>query len=324
MCVTVIIPNYNGRRYIHECLDSLRLQNFKDFKIIVVDNASTDGSAEVIEEDYEEVTLIRNDKNYGFSQAVNTGIRAADTEFVILLNNDAMCEYNFIEELVKGIQKSEKIFSCGARMIQYNNRNKLDNTGDFYTIFGWAYQRGLDESIKKYKKAGRVFSACAGAAIYRRVLFEQVGYFDEQHFAYLEDVDIGFRANILGYKNYYLPKAVVHHIGSASSGQRYNEFKVRLAARNSVYLYYKNLPPLQLLFNAPFIAAGHIIKYMFFKKKGMEKVYGNGVIEGYKTLDKVRKVSYDSKYLNNYIWIQISMIEGIWNMVKGRLTDDKR
>lgn len=322
MCVTVIIPNYNGRRYIHECLDSLRLQNFKDFKIIVVDNASTDGSAEVIEEDYEEVTLIRNDKNYGFSQAVNTGIQAADSEFVILLNNDAMCEYNFIEELVKGIRKSDRIFSCGARMIQYNDHKKLDNTGDFYTIFGWAYQRGLDENVRKYKKAGRVFSACAGAAIYRRALFEQVGYFDEQHFAYLEDVDLGFRANILGYKNYYLPKAVAYHIGSASSGVRYNEFKVKLAARNSVYLYYKNLPPLQLLLNAPFIGAGHIIKYLFFKKKGLEKIYLKGVAEGYKTLNKVQKVPYDSRNLNQYIWIQISMIEGIWNLVKGRLMND--
>ncbi len=316
MCVTVIIPNYNGRNYIHECLDSLRLQNFKDFKTIVVDNASTDGSAEVIEEDYEEVTLIRNDKNYGFSQAVNVGIKAADTEFVILLNNDAMCEYDFIQELVKGIRQSDKIFSCGARMIQYHNHKKLDNTGDFYTIFGWAYQRGLDESVKKYKRAGRIFSSCAGAAIYRRELFEEVGYFDEQHFAYLEDVDIGFRANIKGYKNYYIPKAVVYHIGSASSGKRYNEFKVRLAARNSVYLYYKNLPPLQLLLNAPFIAIGHVIKYLFFKKKGLEKIYRDGVIEGFKTLDKVQKVSYDSTNIDNYIWIQVSMVEGLFNMVK--------
>ncbi len=322
MCVTVIIPNYNGRRYIHECLDSLRLQNFKDFKIIVVDNASTDGSAEEIEEEYEEVRLIRNDMNYGFSQAVNTGIRAADTEFVILLNNDAMCEYNFIEELVKGIRKSDRIFSCGAKMIQYHDHKKLDNAGDFYTIFGWAFQRGLDESIRKYKRAERVFSACAGAAIYRRELFDRVGYFDEQHFAYLEDVDLGFRANILGYKNYYLPKAVAYHIGSASSGVRYNKFKVKLAARNSVYVYYKNLPPLQLLLNAPFIAAGHLIKYLFFKKKGLDKLYIEGVVEAYKTLDKVSKVHYDSGNLNHYIWIQMSMFEGIWNLVKGRLLND--
>lgn len=320
MCVTVIIPNYNGRKYIHECLDSLRLQNFKDFKIIVVDNASTDGSVEVIEEDYEEVTLIKNDENYGFSQAINKGIKVAETEFVILLNNDAMCEYNFIEELVKGIQKSDQIFSCAARMIQYNDRKKLDNTGDYYTVFGWAYQRGQDESIKKYKKAGRVFSACAGAAIYRRELFDEIGYFDEQHFAYLEDVDLGFRANIVGYKNYYLPKAVVYHIGSASSGERYNPFKVKLAARNSVYLYYKNLPSFQLFLNSPFIAAGHIIKYMFFKKRGLEKIYLDGVIEAYKTLDKVKKVQYDPANKEHYIWIQISMIESLFNRIKREIS----
>ncbi len=163
---------------------------------------------------------------------------------------------------------------------------------------------------------------CAGAAIYRRELFDRVGYFDEQHFAYLEDVDIGFRANILGYRNYYLPKAVAYHIGSASSGVRYNEFKVKLAARNSVYVYYKNLPTLQLLLNAPFIAAGHIIKYLFFKKKGLDKLYIKGIAEGYKTLDKVVKVPYDSGNLNHYIWIQISMFSGIWNLIKGRLMND--
>lgn len=319
MSVTIVIPNYNGREYLQECLDSLRLQSYKDFKVIVVDNGSTDGSQKEICETYPEVELIENEENYGFSVAVNQGIQAADTEFVILLNNDAMCEYDFVESLVKGIQKSSKIFSCGARMIQYHDREKLDNTGDFYTIFGWAYQRGLDESVKKYKRAGRIFSACAGAAIYRRAVFDEIGLFDPNHFAYLEDVDIGFRANIYGYRNYYIPKAIVYHIGSASSGERYNPFKIRLAARNTVYLYYKNLPNPLLCLHAPFLLIGHVIKYCFFKIKGYEQVYFDGVKEGLKTLDKLEKVPYDSKHKKNYIWIEKSMLKSTWNRIKGSL-----
>ena len=193
-------------------------------------------------------------------------------------------------------------------MIQYHNHNKLDDAGDFYTILGWSYQRGLDESVGKYKKRQRVFSACAGAAIYRREIFQRIGYFDEEHFAYLEDIDMGFRGNIYGYKNYYTPKAVVYHVGHASTGERYNEFKVRLAARNTVFVYYKNLPLIQFLINAPFILAGHFVKYLYFYRKGLGKVYFCGTMEGVSSLKKLKHVPYQKKNFKSYLWIQMSMI----------------
>ena len=118
-----------------------------------------------------------------------------------------------------------------------------------------------------------MFSACGGAAIYRRALFEQIGYFDELHFAYLEDVDIGYRARIMGYKNKYTPKAVVYHAGSSTTGGRYNTFKVRIAARNSWYVVFKNMPLLQLIINLPFILIGFMIKAMFFILKGYGREY---------------------------------------------------
>lgn len=315
--VTVIIPNYNGSKYIRECLDSLRLQNYKNFNIIVVDNASTDGSDLIIEEEYNEVQLIRNASNLGFSSGVNIGIKAAKSEYVILLNNDAMVEYNFIEEMVKGISSREDIFSCCGKILQYNSPEKIDDAGDFYTIMGIPYQRGLDESRKKYKKSTRIFSSCAGAAIYRRELFEKVGYFDELHFAYLEDVDIGFRANILGYINIYLPRAITYHIGSASSGERYNEFKIKLAARNSIYVYYKNMPVIMLIFNLPFIVFGHAVKYLFFKKKGFEKIYLSGIKEALGSLLKCKKVEYNPDNLHNYLWIERSLIESLLKKIGG-------
>ena len=308
--VSVIIPNYNGREYLRECLECLLLQSYRNFEVIVVDNGSVDGSEKIVE-DFEGYKLVRNEKNLGFAKAVNQGIRLSRSEYVILLNNDAMAEYNFIEEMVKGISKSKKIFSCASRMIQYNDRSKLDNTGDFYTIMGYAFQRGMDADIKRYKRAGKIFSACAGAAIYRREVFEEIGFFDERHFAYLEDMDVGFRANIYGYRSIYLPKAVVYHVGSGTSGSRYNEFKTGLAARNSVWLYYKNLPVVMLVLNAPFIFAGHVMKYMYFRKHGLEKVYLNGVVDGFKGLGKCKKVEYKRENLENYIRIQIGMIKSL-------------
>ena len=148
-----------------------------------------------------------------------------------------------------------------------------------YSVLGWAYQRGVGRSSKGYNREREVFSACAGAAIYRRAVFEQIGYFDEMHFAYLEDIDVCYRAKIFGWHNRYCPTAVVYHVGSGTSGSKYNAFKVRLAARNNVYLNYKNMPLFQLLVNFLPITMGIIVKYGFFQKLGFGKEYLDGVKE---------------------------------------------
>ena len=127
-------------------------------------------------------------------------------------------------------------------MIQFHDRDIMDDAGDYYCALGWAFARGTGKPAENYKKVTEVFSACAGAAIYRRCIFEEIGLFDEIHFAYLEDLDIGYRAKIHGYKNYFAPDAVVCHKGSAASGSRHNAFKVDLSSKNSVYVIYKNMP----------------------------------------------------------------------------------
>lgn len=145
----------------------------------------------------------------------------------------------------------------------------LDDAGDGYCVFGWAYSRGKGRPAAEYEKPCRVFSACGGAAIYRKEIFEKIGYFDKLHFAYLEDLDIGYRANLYGYRNYYEPSAQVIHYGSASSGSRYNAFKTELAAANNLYVIGKNMPLLQLIWNLPFLLPGFFIKFLFFCKKRM-------------------------------------------------------
>ncbi|MBP3927259.1 MAG: glycosyltransferase family 2 protein, partial [Clostridium sp.] len=229
---TVIIPNYNGLRFMEECMASLKAQTYRNFKILVVDNGSTDGSVDWLKEKQIETIFLK--ENTGFSGAVNVGIRAADTPYVILLNNDTRADEYFVAELVRALEQSPGIFSVSSKMIQMYAPHLMDDAGDMYSVLGWAYQRGVGQDIRRYRKSRRVFSACAGAAIYRREVFEEIGYFDEMHFAYLEDIDVGYRARIAGYDNIYCPAAVVWHVGSGTSGSKYNSFKVKLAARNNI------------------------------------------------------------------------------------------
>ena len=305
---TIIIPNYNGLKFMDECIRSLNAQTYPNFRTLVVDNGSTDGSVEWLKE--HQIDTIFLPENTGFSGAVNVGIKAADTPYVLLLNNDVRVDEYFVAEMVRAIGQSERIFSVSSRMIQMYHPDRLDDAGDMYSLLGWAYQRGVGRDLTHYRRSSRVFSACAGAAIYRREVFEEIGYFDEMHFAYLEDIDVGYRAKIAGYYNLYCPSAKVFHVGSGTSGSKYNSFKVKLAARNNVYLNYKNMPAPQLLINSIPIAAGIAGKYCFFKKLGFEKDYVAGVLEGIKTVKKTRKVPYRKENFHNYLAIEWELIYG--------------
>lgn len=305
---TIIIPNYNGLSFMEPCFESLKEQTVRDFKVLVVDNGSTDGSVEWLKE--HRIPSIFLKENTGFSGAVNTGIRAADTPYVLLLNNDTRVEPGFVAAMERAMDQSPKIFSVSSRMIQMYHPELLDDAGDMYSILGWAYQRGVGRSSELYQKSCRIFSACAGAAIYRRAVFHEIGLFDEQHFAYLEDIDVGWRAKLYGYDNVYCPDAVVYHVGSGTSGSRYNSFKVRLAARNCIYLNYKNMPGWQLLLNAPFLLAGIFVKYLFFVKNGFGGDYVSGLKEGIRTRKQCRRVPGLLRRFGAELKVQLEMLYG--------------
>ncbi len=306
--VTVIIPNYNGLKFLGTCMESLNRQTCQSFSVLVVDNGSTDGSVSWLKE--QQIPSIFLETNTGFTGAVNVGIKAAKTKFVLLLNNDTEAEPGFVAELLKEIRRSEKIFAVSGKMIQMYHKELMDDAGDMYSVLGWAYQRGVGRSSKKYNRPVEVFSACAAGAIYRRRVFEQIGYFDELHFAYLEDMDVCYRAKIYGYHNRYCPSAVLYHVGSATSGSKYNEFKVKLAARNQVYLNYKNMPVGQLLINSLPMVIGIGLKYGFFKKIGFEKEYVEGVKEGIATRKKCRRVEFRAEHLGDYLAIEWELLIG--------------
>ncbi|MCC8164280.1 MAG: glycosyltransferase family 2 protein, partial [Lachnospiraceae bacterium] len=227
--VTIVIPNYNGMAVLDTCLHSALNQKGVNAQVIVVDNGSTDGSQDYISRKFPECELVSLDQNYGFSRAVNEGVRRAKSKYVILLNNDTEAEPDFAARLFAAIRRHKRCFSCQACMLQYQDRALLDSAGDLYCALGWAFSRGKGKPADAWPKGGKIFSSCAGAAIYRRSVIEKLGGFDEAHFVYLEDVDICWRARLMGYENRYEPRAKVYHMGSASSGSRHNSFKVGYA-----------------------------------------------------------------------------------------------
>ena len=315
--VTVIIPNYNGIKYLAGCLDSLRDQSMPDFDIIVVDNASNDGSIELVEDKYKEVIVKRLDRNYGFCHAVNVGIAMTKTEYLILLNNDTRVDRDFVLKLYETIDKHKDTFAVASKMLQMSEPDKIDAAGDLYCALGWAFSLGKDKSSDKYAKEAEVFSACGGASIYRKSIFDQIGYFDELHFSYLEDVDVCYRAKIMGYKNRYTPEAIVYHAGSATTGSRHNPFKVRLSARNSWYVIYKNMPWLQIIINLPLFMIGFSVKALFFILKGYGREYLSGMKRGYLMCVEGRKYPYDSRFIKNYCSIQLELWLNMFRRILG-------
>lgn len=311
--ITVVIPNYNGMTWLPGCLAALEEQEpgTPEFEVLVVDNGSTDGSAPYLEERRPAVRRILLEENTGFCHAVNVGIQASDCPFVILLNNDTKVKPGFVRGLYEAIRRDGKIFSVSALMLMWDRPELADDAGDRYCALGWAYARGKGRAAARYNRPAEVFAACGGAAIYRRSVFEEIGLFDELHFAYLEDLDIGYRARIYGYRNCYEPTAEVLHYGSASTGSRYNAWKTGTAAANSVYVIWKNMPFLQWLINLPFLIVGFFLKFLFFCKKKMGILYLKGLWSGcrrsFSRQGRSRKVPFRLKHLGAYLSIQLRL-----------------
>jgi len=326
--ISVVIPNFNGLNLLINCLNSLENINNHNYEIsiIIVDNGSEDGSVDFLRNKLKNVPfrddlkyhLIINENNLGFAKAVNQGIKVANennSSHICLLNNDTTVESDFFVNLVKTIEKDENIFSVSSKMLRYDNPDLIDDAGDEYTLLGWTKKSGDGLSIRYYTKEKDIFSSCGGAALYKMSILNEIGHFDENFFAYMEDVDIGYRARINGYKNVFSPKAIVHHLGSGSSGSRYNEFKIPLAARNNIWLIYKNMPWPQILLNIGFLFIGFLIKYLFFLRKGYGNLYLKGLREGLSDRKKVKKVKFKTSNLKNYFKIEWKLIVNTFKLL---------
>lgn len=257
--VTVVIPNWNGERFLDLCLSSLRRQSFEDFETILVDNGSTDTSVDFTERNFPEVRVIPLNDNRGFSAAVNAGIRASRTEYVALLNNDTEVDPGWLTALGRAAESHPKAGLFASKLVDFHDRRLLDGAGDALRRSGLPYRIGHQELDRgQFDKPAFVFGASAAAALYRATLFEEIGPFDEDFFAYCEDGDISFRAQLAGYRCLYVPGAVVYHMGSASTGGKRSPTATRLGTQNSVNLLVKNLPTSLMWRSLPSLLSGQL------------------------------------------------------------------
>jgi GT2 family glycosyltransferase len=258
--VAVIIPNWNGHRFLATCFDSLRAQRFRDFEVALVDNGSHDDSVMFTREQYPEVRVIALEKNHGFAAAVNRGIRATESKYVALLNNDTSAEPEWLGKLVSALEADPTAGSAAAKMRDYEEgrRDRIYGLGQALTPDGCPHRIGAGERDHgQWDGTREVFGACGGAALYRRWVLQQVGLLDEAFFAYLEDDDWAFRMRLAGYRCLAVPSAVVYHVGSGTSGAG-SLLVFRLGTRNRVRLLLKNYPLPWLIRYAPAILASHV------------------------------------------------------------------
>jgi GT2 family glycosyltransferase len=237
---SIVIPNWNGKHFLQPCLDSLRAQTHLNIEVIIVDNASSDGSQEYIKTAYPEVILIELRDNQGFTGACNIGMEKATGDIVSLLNNDTEVEPNWVAEILSAFDRHPDVGMTASKMLLFNERDKIHTTGDFFTTDGRAGNRGVWEKDEgQYEIEGYVFSACGGSSAYRQSMLDKIGLLDNDYFFLLEDVDLAWRAQLTGYKVLYVPTAIVYHHLSATGGGVTASFH---DGRNSIWIVVKNLP----------------------------------------------------------------------------------
>jgi GT2 family glycosyltransferase len=238
--VAVVIPNWNGAALLPACLDGLRQQTHGDREVVVVDNGSADDSLAVLAR-YPEVRVLRFGRNQGFGAATNAGIRATDSRYVATLNNDAVAAPGWLAALVAAADAEPAVGMCASRMVLAAQPDRLDSCGIALDRVGIAWDLFGGQPVGADAGLAEPFGPCGGAALYRRAMLQQVGLFDEEFFAYLEDVDLAWRARAAGWRCRYVPDAEVVHQHSATGGEG-SPWKHYLLGRNKVRLLAKNYP----------------------------------------------------------------------------------
>lgn len=237
---SIVIPNWNGKHFLQTCLDALRQQIYAPIEIIVVDNASEDGSQNYIQSQYPEVMLVELPENRGFTGACNAGMSVAKGEIVALLNNDTEVDENWVKAIVKAFNTHEDVGIVASKMMLFDERDTFHTAGDGFTTDGRAFNRGVWQKDKgQFDEEAYVFSACGGSSAYRRAVLDEIGLLDDDYFFLLEDMDIAWRAQLAGWRTLYTPNAIVYHHLSATGGGVTASF---YDGRNSIYLLVKNLP----------------------------------------------------------------------------------
>jgi len=267
--VLVVIPNYNGAERIEACLRSVFSQTYQPIEVVVVDNASQDGSDRLIEEKFSQVRLVRAGYNSGWGLACNTGMHAAESDYIVLLNNDAFMDQKCVEEMVKAIEQNPRYGACASRILLWNEPEKAEVCGLVIYPDGSSCGRGRLGPAGRYLKGEEVFGASGCCNLYRRSMVEDVGDFDPDFFIYCDDTDISWRQQLAGWKCIYAPAAVAYHEHSLAAGS-YSSFKAYHVERNRIFIAIKCFP-LPLLIGSIFLSFWRYAFQCYFsmaEKKG--------------------------------------------------------
>lgn len=287
--VTVVIVNWNGRGHLLRCLQAVQQQSFSDFRVLVMDNGSTDGSEQLVAALADpRFTLVALGENLGFARANNLAVaRAAHATWVALLNPDAFPEPDWLAQLLAAAQRHPQGAAFGSQLLSAQDPNVMDGSGDCYHLSGRAYARDHGQVRRPQPRPeAEIFSPCAAAALYQRSAWVAAGGMDEDYFCYLEDVDLGFRLRLQGHTAWHVPEAICHHMGSALTGRR-SDFTTYHGQRNLVWTFVKNMPgallwlllPLHLLLNG--------VALLYFMRHGQARVVWRAKRDAWRGLPQV-------------------------------------
>ena len=309
--VSVIIPNWNGRRFLDLCLGSLRRQTYRAFETILVDNGSTDGSAEHVRLQFPEIRLIQFSENLGFSAAANEGIQSAKGDYIALLNTDVEVDPRWLSELVLALERHAEVDFCASKILKFEDRRIIDSVGVGCIAGGIGYPIGShEEDHGQYESPMIVLGSSAGASMYRKAFFDQVGLFDETFFAYHEDVDLNLRAQWAGRKCLYVPTAAVYHIGGGSTGGGLNYFIVRLSTRNRIHAIVKNLPLSLIVRAAPRMLMYEGIWIANVWARGSLRAYAQGLWEAllqFREMARKRRQIFGSRQVDRRYFVRATL-----------------
>lgn len=271
MKIAVVIVNWNGGVDLTTCLRSLAAQERRPDRVIVVDNGSTDGSLDSALPSFPFVEAIRLGTNVGFAAANNVALRACgECEWVALLNPDAFPTASWLSRLAAAARANPACAAFASQLRSANDRGLLDGIGDVYHVSGLVWRAGHGAPLPVPEGPREVFSACAAAALYRRDALMEIGGFDERFFCYVEDVDAGFRLRLRGHRCLYVPDAVVHHVGSASSGKG-SDFSTYHGHRNLVWTFFKDMPAPLLALYLPQHIMLNVLSVVWFSARGQAR-----------------------------------------------------
>jgi GT2 family glycosyltransferase len=318
--VTVVIVNWNGEHFLERCLSALMRQTVAPHEIILLDNASSDSSLCVVRR-FPSVRLLSQNKNYGFARGNNLAIKmaASDSEWIALLNPDAFAEPRWLEALLVAVRDYPAFDIVGSKLVNAIDPTVLDGAGDAYHISGLVWRIGHGARVLPVsEEVQEIFSPCAAAAMYRRSALLEVVGFDEDYFCYVEDVDLGFRLRLAGYRCLYVPMSIVHHMGSATTGGKHSDFAVYHGHRNLVWTYVKNMPGALFWFLLPLQLLLNLITIGVFTIRGQRKVILKAKRDAIKglTLSWIKRKNIQNQ--------RIVGIRTIWQVLDKHLLPDKK